>query len=403
MPILRNIGILYTCESSGGQGEAHPIEAAAMVWRDGLIEWVGEEASMPEEYTQEAQLDAGGGLVAPGLVDCHTHLAFGGWRSDEFESRALGQGYLEIARAGGGIASTMRKTREASEEQLVEKALPMLREMTTLGITTVECKSGYGLALDSELKLLRVYRRLNSLQPVRLVPTLLAAHTVPPEFTQDRQGYVQMIIRELLPIVADEALARFCDVFVEDGAFTIEEAEVVLGAAKQYGLLPKLHVDQLVDGGGAELAARVGAISADHLEFAAPRGIEAMSEAGVTAVSLPFATFNLRQPPMPARAFIEARVPVAVATDFNPGSAPSYHLPAAMYMACVMQRMTPAEALKGATLYGARAVGLDREIGSLEPGKRANLVVVEAEDVNQWISHLRPTAVTKTIIGGQVV
>ena len=403
MPILRNIGILYTCEETGGQGELHPLEAAAIVWKNGVIEWVGREADVPAVFKHESALDAGGMLVAPGLVDCHTHLAFGGWRGEEFALRALGKGYLEIAKAGGGIASTMRQTRESSEDQLVEKTLPLLDEMLVLGITTVECKSGYGLTLSDELKLLQVYRRLSGLRPARLIPTLLAAHIVPPEFSANREGYMRMIVDELLPAVADENLAFFFDVFVEETAFSHVEAERLFEAAKRYGLRPKLHVDQLSDGGGAGLAARVGAVSADHLEFASPAGIRAMANAGVTAVSLPFATFNLRQPPMPARAFIEAGVPVAVATDFNPGSAPSYHLPAAMYMACILQHMSPAETLKGATLYAARALGLEDTIGSLVPGKRADFVLIEAEDVNQWISHLRPNAVRCTFVSGRRV
>ena len=400
MPILKNIHRLYTCEEPGGQGELHAIEDAAIVWRNGLILWVGTKADLPNEYEEEEAVDAQSGLVFPGLVDCHTHLAFSGWRSDEFAMRALGKGYLEIAKAGGGIASTMRHTREASAEQLVEKALPMLREIAGLGVTTIECKSGYGLTFEDELKLLHVYKELAALQPVRIVPTLLAAHIVPPEYSNNRDRYIRMIVDELLPAVAEEGLAQFCDVFVEETAFLLDEAEVILEAGKRYGLRPKLHVDQLSDGGGAALAAKVEAISADHLEYVSDEGIQAMAEAGVVAVSLPFASFNLRQTEMPARKCIDAGVPVAVATDFNPGSAPSYHLPAAMYMACVMQQMEPAEVVKGATIYAAKALGLEHEIGSLSPGKKADFIVVDALDVNHWLGHFRANAVRDTVISG---
>ena len=402
MPVLKNIGCLYRCDAAGAARDLHPVRDAAVVWRGERIAWAGPARELPAEYAGEPVLEAGGGLVFPGLVDCHTHLAFGGWRSDEFALRALGAGYLDIARAGGGIASTVRHTRAASAETLVEKALPILHAMVRLGVTTVECKSGYGLTFEDEMKLLRVYRELAGRQPVRLVPTLLAAHIVPPEYRDRREDYLRMITDELIPAVAAEKLARFCDVFVEETAFTPAEAERVLEAGERYGLRPKLHVDQLADGGGAALAARVGAISADHLEHVSPAGIEAMAGAGVVAVGLPFAAFNLRQPGLPARACIDAGVAVAVATDFNPGSAPSYHLPAALYMACILQRMEPAEAVKGATIVAARAIGMDDEIGSVAPGKRADLIVVDALDVDHWVSHLRPGAVTMTVIGGRL-
>ena len=403
MPVLTHISKLYTCDEAGGQADIHPIDNASVAWHGDTIQWVGAAESLPADFEDEPSIDAGGAMVVPGLIDCHTHLAFGGWRSDEFAARAAGAAYLEIARQGGGIAQTMRLTREATPEALVKKAAGILAEMASLGITTAECKSGYGLSFAEELKLLHVYKTLAGMQPVRIVPTLLAAHLVPPEYQSDRASYLSMIEEELLPAVATDKLARFCDVFVEETAFTRSEALQLLNAAKTYGLRPKLHVDQLSDSGGAALAAEVGAISADHLEYASKKGIEQMAEAGVVAVSLPFATFNLRQQAMPARAFIDAGVPVAVATDFNPGSAPSYHLPAAMYMACVMQHMQPAEVLKGATIYAAKALGMEGEIGSLKTGYKADMIVVDAPDVNHWLGHFRPNAVNMTLIAGQVV
>jgi imidazolonepropionase len=269
-----------------------------------------------------------------------------------------------------------------------------------LGVTTVECKSGYGLNEETELKLLRVYRRLAQDQPVRLVPTFLGAHVVPPEFRNDRAGYIELLTERLIPRIAGDQLARFCDVFVEESAFTVEEARRVLRAGHRAGLGSKLHADQLTNGTGAELAGEVGAVSADHLECISERGIAALHEAGVVAVSLPFAGLYLRHQPMPARRLIESGVPVAVATDFNPGTAPSYHLPLALTLACTLQRMTPAEALKGATAYAARAVGLESEIGSVEVGKSADLAVMDALDVDHWLYHFRPNACIMTVVGG---
>ncbi|HXE57777.1 MAG TPA: imidazolonepropionase [Gemmatimonadales bacterium] len=403
MTLLRNIGLLATCRAGGPQGELHLLRDAAVLWEGDTIAWVGPERELPAAYRLHQSIDARGRLVVPGLVDCHTHLAFGGWRADEFEQRILGRSYLEIARAGGGILSTVRRTRGLGEDQLLERALGFVAEMRTLGVTTVECKSGYGLDTETELRLLRVYRRLVDVQPCRIVPTFLGAHVVPPEFRERRQDYVELLVRELIPEIARERLARFCDVFVEDSAFTPEEGRRILRAGLAHGLGAKLHADQLTDGGGALLAAELGAASADHLEHVSGKGIEALAAAGVVAVSLPLATLYLRQRPMPARRLIEAGVPVAVATDFNPGSAPSYHLPLALTLACTLQRMTPAEALKGATILAARAVGLDQVVGSIEPGKQADLAVIDAPDVNHWLYHFRANACVLTVAGGAVV
>jgi imidazolonepropionase len=400
MKLLQNIGQLATCGAAGGQGDIHIISRAALAWEDGAIRWVGPEGELPLEYHQAERLDAGGRLVIPGLVDCHTHLAFAGWRADEFEQRIRGLSYLDIARAGGGITSTMRQTRAASEGQLVERAAGFLEEMLALGITTVECKSGYGLNEETELKLLRVYRRLAVEQPVRLVPTFLGAHIVPPEFRENRAAYLDLLIGKMIPAVAREKLAVCCDVFVEESAFSVEEARRILRAGQAAGLAAKLHADQLTDSGAAELAAELGARSADHLEHVSERGIRQMAAAGVVAVSLPLASLYLRQPPMPARRLIDTGVPVAVATDFNPGSAPSYHLPLALTLAGTLQGMTPSEALKGATIYAARAVGLEDVVGSLELGKAADFAVIEAPDVNQWLYHFRPNACVMTTVGG---
>ncbi|MFK7843883.1 MAG: imidazolonepropionase [Rhodothermales bacterium] len=402
MQILSNIGCLATCTGNEGQAEIQPMHNAALVWENDVVLWVGHEDALPAHYAKAERMDAGGKLVVPGLIDCHTHLAFGGWRSDEFEMRAMGKGYLEIAKAGGGIGATVRHTRAASEQELYDKAYPILDEMMALGITTVECKSGYGLTLEDELKLLQVYAKLDKSHPMRIRSTLLAAHIVPAEYADRRGAYIRMIIDELIPSVAEEGLAQYCDVFVEETAFYENEAIEILDAAKLHGLRPKLHVDQLHDGGGAALAARVEAISADHLEHAAAEGIRAMAEKDVVAVSLPFASFNLRQPAMPARAFIDAGVKVAVSTDFNPGSAPSYHLPAAMYMACVMQQMSPAEVLMGATRFASQAIGMENLTGQLAPGYKADFALIDSPDINHWMGHFRPNANLVTVIDGRV-
>jgi imidazolonepropionase len=399
MPVLVDIGCLYRCLDGGKQSDVHMLENAAVAWEDGIITWVGPQAGLPAQYAGALQHSAGGSPVIPGLVDCHTHLAFGGWRADEFELRSRGATYQEIARAGGGIRSTMRATRAAGEEELAGRAGRFLGRMLDLGVTTVEAKSGYGLTFDGELKLLSVYRRLAEVSPVQLVSTLLGAHVVPPEFEGDRGGYVTMICERMVPAAA-QGLASFCDVFVEDGAFTADEARVIFEAGRAYGLRPKLHVDQLTDGAGGLLAAEVGAASADHLEYTSAEGMAAMAEAGVVAVTLPIASLYLRQPPMRARAFLDVGCDVAVATDFNPGSAPSYHLPWAMTLACTMNGMTPHEALKGATAVAARAIGMESVCGSVAVGKRADLVILEAESVNHWLYHAVPNAAQAVFVGG---
>ena len=399
--ILRRIGVLATC-SGPGQRDVNLVRDAAIAWNDGRIAWVGKDADLPASFTSHDELDAGGRLVVPGLVDAHTHLAFGGWRAEEFELKIQGKGYLEIAAAGGGIASTVAKTRAATWDQLVQRCRAHLRGMAQLGITTVECKSGYGLSVEDELRLLEVYRALAD-GPQRIVSTFLGAHTIPPEYKPRREEYLALVIDEMLPRVADRGLAAFCDVFVEEGSFTHAEARRIFAAATARGLRPKLHADQITANGGAELAAEVGAASADHLERISDRGIAAMREAGVVAVTLPFASLYLNFAPAPARKLIEAGVAVAVATDFNPGSAPSYHLPMAMTLACTMQRMTPAEVLMGTTRIAARAIGLEEVVGSIEVGKDASFAEMEADSVEQWLYHLRANACYRSVARGNVV
>lgn len=400
MPILTGIRTLYACRAAGRQRDVHPVDDAALVWQGETIEWVGPARDLPARWRSELAEDAGGCLVVPGLIDCHTHLAFGGWRADEFVRRIEGASYQEIARAGGGIRATMRMTRDASSPELVSRCLAHLTAMIKLGVTGVEAKSGYGLSLEHELRLLDVYRVVAERSAARVVPTLLAAHAVPPEFDGRRTEYVDLVVERIVPQAAAKRLARFCDVFVDEGAFTIPEARRVLEAGRVNGLAPKLHADQLTNSGGAELAAAMGAVSADHLERVSDAGILALAGAEIVAVSLPLASLYLGGPALPARRLIEAGVAVAVATDFNPGSAPSFHLPLAMMLACTLQRMTPAEALKGATILAARAVGLETRCGSLEAGKSADFALIEAESLEQWLYHFVGNACVRTVIRG---
>ncbi|OZC02805.1 imidazolonepropionase [Rubricoccus marinus] len=402
MPVLTDVKRLYTCPPEARADDVGEIESAAMVWREGRVEWVGREQDLPVAYADEPEVSAAGLTVVPGLVDCHTHLAFGGARADEFTERLNGTSYLDIAARGGGILSTVRATREASEELLQVNADLLLCRMLRRGVTTVEAKSGYGLSLADELKQLRVYKRLAQTSRQRLIPTLLAAHAVPPEFSGNRDGYLDLICNEILPAVAAERLAVFCDAFVETGAFTPDEARRVFAAARGLGLVPKLHADQLSDTGGGALAAEVGAASADHLENISEASIRAMARAGTVAVSLPLATLVLGVEPLPARELMEAGVPVAVATDFNPGSAPVADLPLAMWAACVRQRMTPAQVLRGATTVAARALQLHGSVGSLLPGYHADFVLINSSSVETWMYSFDPDAIWYAYIGGEV-
>ncbi|RFF32018.1 imidazolonepropionase [Wenzhouxiangella sediminis] len=400
MKLLTNISTLYRVPVDGKHDDVDAVSDAAVAWEGDTIRYAGPLAELPSEYADAQRFDAGGGCVVPGLIDCHTHLCFGGWRGDEFAARLEGASYQDIQAAGGGINSTVRATRNADIESLEEKAASALSDMAALGVTTVEAKSGYGLDRDNELKQLEVYRRLQSSQPLEIVPTFLGAHLVPTEYRDRRADYLALLCEEVIPEVAQRGLARFCDAFIEENAFTLEEGRRILETAKSHGLGLKIHADQLSSGGGAGLAAELGAVSAEHLEYAAEEDIRAMADAGTVAVSLPIASLYLREPFLPARKWIDHGARVAVATDFNPGSAPSYHLHLAMTLAAVHQRMSPAEVLRGVTSHAARAIGLQSTHGSLTPGFRADLAVIDAPDINHWLYHFRPNACRMTLKSG---
>lgn len=400
MTVLRNISQLATCSPDAPQQDAGLINNAALVFEDKRIVWTGIEQQLPAQFAAHESIDCGQRLVIPGLIDCHTHLCFGGWREDEFEMRLQGRSYQEIAAAGGGIRSTVAATRAESPEALVSKALTALKGMLDLGVTTVECKSGYGLEQAAELKQLQVYRQLDEQQPVELVSTFLGAHMIPDEYQHQREDYIRLLCEVLIPAVSEQNLARFCDIFVEEGAFSVAEARRIMETAKQAGLGLKIHADQLSSGGGAQLAAELAAVSAEHLEYADSEGIKALAGAGTVAVSLPLASLYLREAYLPAREMLQAGVRVAVATDFNPGSAPSYHLPLAMTLACINQQMTPQEVLMGATTVAARAIAAERRIGSLLPGFEADIAIIDAVSVNHWLYHFRANACCGVVKSG---
>lgn len=367
---------------AGGADPAGVREGAAVAVEDGRIAAVGDEAELLARYPGAERVECGGGVLTPGLVDSHTHAVFGRWRADEYVLRCTGVPYMEIARRGGGINASVRDLRERSEDELVELALPRLREMLLNGTTTAEVKSGYGLRTEDELKTLRAVRRLNDLQPVELVPTFLGAHEFPPECRERREAYVSLLVEEMIPAVAEAGLARFCDVFMEPGVFDRAQSERILRAGLDHGLRPKLHADELEGSGGAELAAELGAASADHLGDVSEEGIRALAASGTVATLLPATLFFLGRPKLaPARALLEAGATVALATDFNPGSSPTPSLPFVMTAACSRMGMSPAEALRAATAAGAAALEREDGRGTLSPGAPADLALWRAGSV----------------------
>ncbi len=351
------------------------IEDAAILIKDGRIAWVGPRADLPVHKAVETD-SLGGRWVTPGLIDCHTHLVFGGDRSGEFERRLEGATYEEIARAGGGIVSSVKATREAGEDALYASACKRLEGLKATGVTTVEIKSGYGLDHDSELKMLLVARRIGREAGVRVRTSYLGLHAVPPEHKADRAAYVDKAVDQILPAAHAEGLVDAVDAYCEPIAFTTDEVARLFDKAEELGLPVKLHADQLSDGGGAALAARYHALSADHIEHTTEPGVQAMAEAGVVAVLLPGAFLMLRETKAPPVALLRQHgVRMAVATDCNPGTSPVASMTAALNLACVQFRLTPEEAIAGATRHAARALGLQDEVGTIEPGKAADLAV----------------------------
>ena len=380
--LIINIGLLATPTgktASYGHRQANVdlIQNAAIAFSKGKITFVGSKKDAPNA---EEIVDAGGRLVTPGLVDSHTHLVFGGYRQHEFEMKIAGTSYLDILNAGGGILSTVEATRKASYNELYGKSVAFLNEMLAHGTTTVEIKSGYGLNLDTELLQLQVINDLA--KSYEVVPTFMGAHAIPKEHKNNPDDYVEYLTDYVLPAVSSRKMATFCDVFCEDSVFSVPASRQILRAAKEHGFQLKIHADEIVPIGGAELAAEVGAISAEHLLASTDEGLDKLAVSGVIAVLLPATSFYLDKGYARARDMIKKDIPVAIASDFNPGSSPNYNMQLVLNLACLKLKLTPAEAITAATLNSAAAIGLAGRKGTIEVGKDADIVIWDAPDLN---------------------
>ena len=406
--LIYNIGTLQTPLGSfphagAAQGENRKYHNAAVLCDGGVIKAVYENGALPEVGADTQTIDAQGRLVTPGLIDAHTHLVFGGWRQNEIPLKLKGAGYLDILRAGGGILSTVRATREASEEELFEKSRAFLDELMAQGVTTAELKSGYGLDTETELKQLRVIKRLNEAHPMDAVATYLGAHAIPEEYALRSGEYIDFIISDMLPEIKRQGLAEFCDVFLETGVFGVEESRRLLTAAREMGFGLKIHADEIDELGGSLLAGELGAVSAEHLIATGERGMEALARGGVIAALLPCTSFYLNKSFARARDMIAHGIPVAVATDFNPGSCPSLNIGLCMTMAYLKYRMTPEEILSSVTINAACAVNRGGSSGTIEPGKQADMVIWNAEDMEMLCYRMGSNLAGTVIKNGAIV
>lgn len=406
MLLIKNIGILATAEGneplrgSAQHAGVKLIPDCAVLVNGDTIQRICPNAEAPE---CENVLDAGGKLVTSGLIDAHTHLIFGGWRQHEVPLKLRGAGYLEILQAGGGILNTLTATRKATEDELYERAEAVLSEMLDHGITAVEAKSGYGLDVENELKQLRVIRRLKEEGGYNVIPTFMAAHAVPPEYKGDPDGYIEFVCREILPRVADDELCEFVDVFCETGVFDVEQSRKMLTYGQAYGFKAKIHADEIDAIGGSVLAGEIGAVSAEHLIAADDKGIASMAKGGTIACLLPGTSLYLNKDFAPARKMISAGVPVAICTDFNPGSCPSCDLQLCMNLGYLKYRMTPEEVLAAVTINAACAVGRGETLGTVEPGKQADLVIWNAPDLDYLVYRMGSNLAEKVIRKGNIV
>lgn len=406
--LIYNIGTLQTPLGSfphagAAQGENRKYHNAAVLCDGGVIKAVYENGALPEVSADTQTIDAQGRLVTPGLIDAHTHLVFGGWRQNEIPLKLKGAGYLDILRAGGGILSTVRATREASEEELFEKSRAFLDELMAQGVTTAELKSGYGLDKETELKQLRVIKRLNEAHPMDAVATYLGAHAIPEEYALRSGEYIDFIISDMLPEIKRQGLAEFCDVFLETGVFGVEESRRLLTAAREMGFGLKIHADEIDELGGSQLAGELGAVSAEHLIATGERGMEALARGGVIAALLPCTSLYLNKSFARARDMIARGIPVAVATDFNPGSCPSLNIGLCMTMAYLKYRMTPEEILSSVTINAACAVNRGGSSGTIEPGKKADMVIWNAEDMEMLCYRMGSDLAGTVIKNGAIV
>lgn len=401
--LIGEIGELVVIPPGPAMRSATRINDAAILVEDGRITWFGSGTEAPESADGE-RISANGGCVVPGLIDPHTHIPFAGERSGEFERRLAGESYLSIMESGGGIRVTTQAVREASQAELVEQNLPRLARMLECGVTTCECKSGYGLTVEDELKQLRAIRDLAARQPIELVPTYLGAHALPAEYDGRADEFIDMISDPaVMRRIADEGLARFCDVFCDRGAFDVEQSRRVLERGRAAGLVPKLHADELAQIGATRLAGEVGAISADHLETIDEGGIAAMLNAGTIAVVLPGTSFFLGIEHCNARRLIEAGLPVALSTDCNPGSSHIDNLQLIMQIACCQLRMTPIEVLAACTANAAAAIGMQDRIGAIAEGHQADLVILDAANLAEWFYTPGRNRVRAVVKAGEVI
>lgn len=406
--LIYNIGTLQTPLGSfphagAAQGENRKYHNAAVLCDGGVIKAVYENGALPEVGADTQTIDAQGRLVTPGLIDAHTHLVFGGWRQNEIPLKLKGAGYLDILRAGGGILSTVRATREASGDELFEKSRAFLDEMLAQGVTSAEIKSGYGLDTETELKQLRVIKRLNEAHPMDTVATYLGAHAIPEEYALRSGEYIDFIISDMLPEIKRQGLAEFCDVFLETGVFDVEESRRLLTAAREMGFGLKIHADEIDELGGSLLAGELGAVSAEHLIATGERGMEALARGGVIAALLPCTSLYLNKSFARARDMIAHGIPVAVATDFNPGSCPSLNIGLCMTMAYLKYRMTPEEILSAVTINAACAVNRADTLGTIEPGKKADIVIWNAEDMEMLCYRMGSNLAGTVIKNGAIV
>lgn len=409
--IIKNVSQLVTLDSSNPgprygnmMNEVGIIKNGAIAINQDKILETGPTKKIVNKYQAKQQIDAAGKVITPGLIDPHTHLIFAGNRSNEFEMRLKGATYQKINEAGGGINATVRVTRAASKNMLKKYALSFLKRFLSVGTTTLEAKSGYGLNLKDEIKILEVIKALNSEQLVDIVPTFLGAHEFPEEYQNNKTGYINLIKEKMLPLISKRNLAEFCDIFCEKGVFEIDQSRQILNEAKKYGLKIKLHADEFAPLGGAELAAELNAVSADHLMACSNNGIQKMEEKGVIAVLLPGTTFALGLAKYaPARKMIDSGLAIALATDFNPGTSFTESMPLIMTLACVMIKMTPAEVLTASTINAAYAINRGEQIGSLSPGKQADLIIWDIPTYQHIPYHFGVNLVKMVIKKGDVV
>ena len=413
--ILKNAAELVTCsgfEAKKGQemADLHVINDGAVIIKEGVIEAVGRTRDIEKQFKKTGVdhsdfdiIDARGKAVLPGFIDSHTHLVFGGYRAEEFSWRLRGDSYMEIMQRGGGIVNTVNATRQASAEELMQSGIKRLDSMLSLGVTTAEGKSGYGLDRDTEIKQLEVMAHLDQIHYVDVVPTFLGAHAVPEEYRGREDAFIDFLTRDVMPPVADRKLAEFCDIFCEKNVFSVEQSRRLLTRAKDLGFKLKLHADEIVQLGGAELAAELGAVSADHLLQASDKGIKDMAAAGVVATLLPATAFSLKEPYANGRKMIDSNCAVALATDFNPGSCFTESIPLVFALATLYMNISAEEALSALTINAAAALDRADKIGSIDAGKQGDLIILEFPSYNYIPYHVGVSTVEKVIKQGNLV